>query len=179
MMKTRWRRAAIRLAVLSALAAMMSPDGSLAESPLPISHGANSAWEDFAPFVYGDKGPEVVVFTAPSCPYCRQLLDYVPTLAERYRVIILPIWFTGYDAQRIRAMACAKNPDAAARSLLLHQDVVLPQREPCDVQKAIARYEEAQRRGVAAVPTIIRSDGQVSQGLRPDLVTWLAQGAKP
>lgn len=136
-------------------------------------------WDRFAPLVFGDGSDDVIVFTAPSCPYCRQLIDYLPVLAERYRVIVLPISFTTYDAQRVRAMACAADQDAAAQALLLHQDVILPQNEPCDLSAVKARYAEAKRRRVAAVPFIIRSDDEVSQGLRPDLDVWLAGGTRP
>ena len=148
----------------------------------PVAAHAGSAkggWERFAPIVLGEGHDEVVVFTAPSCPYCRQLIDHLPALADRYRVIVLPISFTSYDAQRVRAMACAADPDAAARALLLHQDIILPQREPCHLGQIEARYAEAKRRGISAVPFIIRSDGDVSQGLRPDLDAWLARGTKP
>ena len=120
------------------------------------------------------------MFTAPSCPYCRQLIDHLPALAERYRVIVLPISFTSYDAQRVRALACAADQDAAARAFLLHQDVILPQQEPCDLdadQSPLRRSRSPAN--VTAVPFIIRSDGNVSQGLRPDLDAWLARGTKP
>ena len=146
-----------------------------------VAHGGVSAgeWDQFAPIVLGEGRDEIVVFTAPSCPYCRQLIDHLPALAERYRVIVLPISFTSYDAQRVRAMACAEDQNAAARAFLLHQDIILPQQEPCDLGGIEARYAEAQRRRVPAVPFIIRSDGEVSQGLRPDLDAWLARGTKP
>jgi hypothetical protein len=105
-------------------------------------------------------------------------MDQLPVLAERYRLLILPISFTTYDAQRVRMLACAVDQEAAARTLLLHQDVRLPQREPCDLSAIQARYEKAQERGVASVPFIVRSDGKISRGLRPDLTAWLAGGAR-
>lgn len=143
---------------------------------LALADSATGTWDRFAPLVFGDGRHEVVVFTAPSCPYCRQLIDHLPALAERYRVLVLPISFTSYDAQRVRAIACAADQDAAARAFLLHQDIILPQQEPCDLDAIRARYAEADRRRVTAVPFIIRSDGNVSQGLRPDLHAWLARG---
>jgi len=100
---------------------------------LAFAGSATVNWDKFAPLIFGDGSDEVVVFTAPSCPYCRQLIDHLPALAKRYRVIVLPISFTSYDAQRVRALACAADQDAAARALLLHQDVILPQQEPCDL----------------------------------------------
>jgi hypothetical protein len=75
-------------------------------------------------------------------------------------------------------MACAEDQEAAAQALLLHQDVILPQTEPCDLTPVAARYAEAERRRITAVPFIIRSDGTVSRGLRPDLDAWLARGAR-
>ena len=138
----------------------------------------SASWDRFAPFVFGEGSDEIVVFTAPSCPYCRQLIDHVPHLAKRYRVVLLPISFTGYDAQRVRAMACAEDQEAAAQTLLLHQDIILPQAEPCDLAPVAERYAEAERQRIIAVPFIIRSDGAVSRGLRPDLDAWLAQGAE-
>ena len=149
-------------------------------SPVAVHAGsATGGWDRFAPIVLGRGHDEVVVFTAPSCPYCRQLIDHLPALAERYRVIILPISFTSYDARRVRAMACAADHDATVRAFLLHQDIILPQEKPCDLARIEARYAEAKRRRIAAVPFIIRSDGNVSQGLRPDLDAWLARGTKP
>jgi thiol-disulfide isomerase/thioredoxin len=149
-------------------------------SPLSIHAGSAAAdWERLAPFVIGDGKDDVVVFTAPSCPYCRQLIDQLPTLTERYRVILLPISFTGYDAQRVRAMACAEDQEAAVRAFLLHQDIVLPQQERCDLDPVRARYAEAKRRRVVSVPFIIRPDGEISRGLRPDLDDWQARGARP
>jgi len=145
---------------------------------LALAGSATKNWDRFAPLVFGDGRNEVVVFTAPSCPYCRQLIDHLPALAERYRVIVLPISFTSYDAQRVRAIACAADQDAAVRAFLLHQDVILPQQEPCDLDAIRARYADADRRRITAVPFIIRSDGEVSQGLRPDLDAWLARGTK-
>lgn len=136
-------------------------------------------WDRFAPLVFGDGSDDVVVFTAPSCPYCRQLIDHLPVLAERYRVIVLPISFTSYDAQRVRAMACAEDQEAAADAFLLHQDIILPQQQLCDLAAVEARYTEARRRRIAAVPFIIRPDGEISQGLRPDLDAWLARGTTP
>jgi hypothetical protein len=105
-------------------------------------------------------------------------MDQLPALAERYRVLILPISFTSYDAQRVRMLACAADQEAAARTLLLHQDVRLPQQEPCDLSAVEARYEKARALGVASVPFIVRSDGGISQGLRPDLAAWLAREAR-
>ncbi len=137
-----------------------------------------SDWLDLAPIVIGDDGDEVAIFTAPSCPVCRKLMDQLPALAERYRILILPISFTTYDAQRVRMLACAVDQEAAARTLLLHQDIKLPQREPCDLSAIQARYEKARKLGVTSVPFIVRSDGGVSRGLRPDLVAWLARGAR-
>ena len=137
-----------------------------------------SDWHDLAPIVVGEGGEEVAIFTAPSCPVCRKLMDQLPALAERYRVLILPISFTTYDAQRVRMLACAADQEAAARTLLLHQDIRLPQREPCDLTAIQARYERARALGVASVPFIVRSDGRISQGLRPDLAAWLSRGAR-
>ena len=161
-----------RLVAVACLLAFAVPTSALASSK-------TGNWDRFAPLVFGDGRDEVVVFTAPSCPYCRQLIDHLPALAERYRVVVLPISFTSYDAQRVRALACAADQDAAARAFLLHQDVILPQQEPCDLDAIRARYAEADRRRVTAVPFIVRSDGNVSQGLRPDLDAWLARGTKP
>ena len=164
-----WRR---RLMAVASLLALISPAVARGDA-------ATGEWDRFAPIVLGEGHDEVVVFTAPSCPYCRQLIDHLPALAESYRVIVLPISFTGYDAQRVRAIACAADREAAARAFLLHQDIILPQQEPCDLDVITARYAEAQRQRVTAVPFIIRSDGEVSQGLRPDLDAWLARGTKP
>ena len=50
----------------------------------------------------------------------------------------------------MRALACAADQDAAARAFLLHQDVILPQQEPCDLDAIRARYAEADRRRVTA-----------------------------
>lgn len=161
-----------RLASLMAMFVLASPTSALASS-------ASASWDRFAPFVFGEGSDEIVVFTAPSCPYCRQLIDHVPHLAKRYRVLLMPISFTTYDAQRVRAMACAEDQEAAAQALLLHQDVILPQTEPCDLASVATRYAEAARRRITAVPFIIRSDGAVSRGLRPDLDAWLARGARP
>jgi thiol-disulfide isomerase/thioredoxin len=144
---------------------------------IPFASSA-SEWHDLAPIVVGEGGDEVAIFTAPSCPVCRRLMDQLPALAERYRILILPISFTTYDAERVRMLACAVDQDAAARTLLLHQDVRLPQREPCDLSAIRARYEKARTLGVASVPFIVRSDGRVSQSLRPDLTAWLARGAR-
>lgn len=138
--------------------------------------GPPGSWDSLAPFVFGEAAEELVMFTAPSCPYCRLLMDQVPALSGRYRVIVLPISFTGYDAQRVRALACAADQDAAAQTLLLHQDVLLPQKEPCDLGPVQARYREATRMGVTMVPVIIRPDGEISLGWRPDLADWIAQG---
>ncbi|MEZ5934840.1 MAG: thioredoxin fold domain-containing protein [Alphaproteobacteria bacterium] len=169
MTTTPWRG---RIAILASLLALATPS-------LAIGGSTSGQWDRFAPFVFGDGRDEVVVFTAPSCPFCRQLIDRLPTIAKRYRVIVLPISFTGYDAQRVRAMACADDQEAAARAFLLHQDVILPQREPCDLRAVEARYAEAVRQGVVAVPFIIRSDGAISRGLRADLGAWLARGSEP
>ena len=158
-----------RLAFLMASLVLASPTSALAGS---------ASWDRFAPFVFGGGSDEIVVFTAPSCPYCRQLINQMPHLAKRYRVTLLPISFTTYDAQRVRAMACAEDHEAAVQALLLHQDVILPQAEPCDLGPVAARYTEAERRQITAVPFIIRSDGAVSRGLRPDLDAWLARGAE-
>jgi hypothetical protein len=76
-------------------------------------------------------------------------------------------------------MACAEDQGAAAQALLLHQDVILPQAELCDLAPVAERYAEAERRRITAVPFIIRSDGAVNRGLRPDLDDWLARGARP
>ena len=116
------------------------------------------------------------MFTAPSCPYCRLLMDQIPALSDRYRVIVLPISFSSHDAQRVRALACAADQDAAAQTLLLHQDILLPQKEPCDLGAVQARYQEAIRLGVTMVPFIIRPDGGISRGWRPDLAEWIARG---
>lgn len=168
-MSTNWRWLAM------ALMAWISLLG-----PSPAQAGeANDRWHNLAPFVFGEGDQEVVIFTAPSCPFCRQLVDYMPTLAEHYRVVVLPISFISYDAQRIRAMACAQDKSAAARAYLLHQDVVLPQQDPCDLSAVEARFAEAKKRRVSAVPFIIRPDGQSSAGLRPDLMAWLARGETP
>jgi thiol:disulfide interchange protein DsbC len=150
----------------------------LASPTFALAGSASASWDRFAPFVFGKGSDEIVVFTAPSCPYCRQLIDHVPHLTERYRVVLLPISFTTYDAQRVRALACAKDQGAAAQALLLHQDVILPQMEPCDLAPVAARFVEAERRRITGVPFIIRSDGAVSRGLRPDLDAWLARGAE-
>lgn len=139
---------------------------------------ASGRWQHLDPFVFGEGDHDVVIFTAPSCPFCRQLVDHLPTLAEDYRVIVLPISFMSHDAQRIRLMACAKDKDAAARAYLLHQDVMLPQQEECDLSGVKARFDEAKTQSVSVVPFIIRPDGQVSRGLRPDLFSWLKQGTK-
>ena len=163
MSRRRW------LALLMASLVLSSPTSVLAGS-------ASATWDRFAPFVFGEGSDEIVIFTAPSCPYCRQLIDHVPHLAKRYRVLLLPISFTSYDARRVRAMACAEDQEAAAHALLLHQDVILPQTESCDLAPVAARYAEAERRRITAVPFIIRSDGAVSQGLRPDLDGWLGRG---
>ena len=152
---------------------------ALASPAAAHAGSATGGWDRFAPIVLGRGQDEFVVFTAPSCPYCRQLIDYLPALAERYRIIVLPISFTSYDARRVRAMACATDHDAAVRAFLLHQDIILPQRDLCDLGRIEARYAEAKRRRIVAVPFIIRSDGDVSRGLRPDLDAWLARGTKP
>lgn len=150
-------------------AAIIAPSSSLAGPP--------GTWGAFAPFVFGEAtNDDLVIFTAPSCPYCRMLMDQIPALSSQYRVIVLPISFSGYDAQRVRALACAADQDAAAQTLLLHQDILLPQKEPCDLRAVQARYQEATRLGVTMVPVIIRSDGGISRGWRPDLADWLARG---
>lgn len=169
MMITSWRS---RLLAAASLLAVVAPT-------IAYGNSGTGEWSRLAPVIFGDGSDDVVVFTAPSCPYCRQLIDHLPALAERYRVIVLPISFTSYDAQRVRAMACAADQDAAAQAFLLHQDVILPQREPCDLSAVKARYAEAQRRRVVGVPYIIRPDGEISLGLRPDLDAWLARGSKP
>ncbi len=159
-----------RRSVLAGFLALGFPGIAIASSA--------SEWHDLAPIVVGDSGQEIAIFTAPSCPVCRKLMDQLPTLAERYRVLILPISFTTYDAQRVRMLACAVDQEAAARTLLLHQDVRLPQRKPCDLTSIQARYERARVLGVASVPFIVRSDGGISRGLRPDLMAWLARGSR-
>ncbi len=158
----------LRRSVLAGLLALGLPGIAFASSA--------SEWHDLAPIVVGEGGEVVAIFTAPSCPVCRKLMDQLPALAERYRVLILPISFTTYDAQRVRMLACAADQEAAARTLLLHQDVRLPQREPCDLSAIQARYERARVLGVASVPVIVRPDGKISRGLRPDLTAWLARG---
>ena len=160
----------LRRSVLAGLLALGLPGIAFSSSA--------SEWHDLAPIVVGEGGEEVAVFTAPSCPVCRKLMDQLPALAERYRVLILPISFTTYDAQRVRMLACAVDQEAAARTLLLHQDIRLPQQEPCDLSAIQARYEKARDLGVASVPFIVRSDGRISRGLRPDLAVWLARGAR-
>ena len=160
----------LRRSVLAGLLALGLPGIAFASSA--------SEWHDLAPIVVGEGDDEVAIFTAPSCPVCRKLMDQLPALAERYRILILPISFTTYDAQRVRMLACAADQEAAARTLLLHQDVRLPQREPCDLTAIQARYERARALGVGAVPFIVRSDGRISRGLRPDLMAWLARGAR-
>ncbi|MGI9499765.1 MAG: thioredoxin fold domain-containing protein [Geminicoccaceae bacterium] len=168
-MSTIWRWTALVLATWISLVGPSAAQAGKTSDP----------WHDLAPFVFGEGEQEVVIFTAPSCPFCRQLVDFMPTLAERYRVVVLPISFISYDAQRIRAMACAQDKSAAARAYLLHQDVVLPQQDPCDLSAVEARFAEAKKRRVSAVPFIIRPDGRSSAGLRPDLMAWLAQGETP
>ena len=158
----------LRRSVLAGLLALGLPG-------IATSSSVND-WHDLAPIVVGDDGEEVAIFTAPSCPVCRKLMDQLPALAQRYRILILPISFTTYDAQRVRMLACAVDQEAAARTLLLHQDVRLPQQEPCDLSAIRARYEKAQELGVASVPFIVRPDGKISRGLRPDLTAWLARG---
>jgi thiol-disulfide isomerase/thioredoxin len=167
-------------AIMAGLHLRRSALAGLLAFGLPGIATASSAsdWHDLAPIVVGDDGEVVVVFTSPSCPVCRKLMDQLPALAERYRVLILPISFTTYDAQRVRMLACAVDQEAAARTLLLHQDVRLPQQEPCDLSAIRARYENAQELGVASGPFIVRPDGKISRGLRPDLTAWLAGGAR-
>ena len=158
-----------RLAVATQALLAVGTTPSLAEQ--------QGSWAGLAPFVYGDAADELVIFTAPSCPYCRMLMDQIPALSERYRVIVLPISFSIHDARRVRALACAEDQEAAAQLLRLHQDILLPQRKPCDLQAVHARYQEAARRGVVMVPFIIRPDGEVSRGWRLDLAAWIAGGA--
>jgi thiol:disulfide interchange protein DsbC len=160
----------LRCSVLAGFLALSLPGIAFASSA--------SDWHDLAPIAVGDGGEVVAIFTAPSCPVCRKLMDQLPALAERYRILILPISFTAYDAQRVRMLACAVDQEAAARTLLLHQDIRLPQREPCDLSAIQTRYEKAQELGVASVPFIVRPDGKISRGLRPDLTAWLARGAR-
>ncbi|MDH3665128.1 MAG: thioredoxin fold domain-containing protein [Alphaproteobacteria bacterium] len=154
---------------------------AIASEPAHAGSGrpADVRWEELRPFVFGEADDDVVIFTTPSCPYCRRLMDHVPTLAKRYRVMVLPISFASHDAQRVRALACAIDQESAAGTLLLHQDILLPQEQPCDLTPVAARYQEASRRGVAAVPFVIRPDGKTTQGLRPDLEAWLARGISP
>ncbi|MGI9505812.1 MAG: thioredoxin fold domain-containing protein [Geminicoccaceae bacterium] len=165
---TLWRRL---LAVSMVGAGLLAAGSAHADA-------VKSRWQHLDPFVFGEGSQEVVIFTAPSCPFCRQLVDHLPALAEDYRVVVLPISFISHDAQRIRLMACAEDAEAAARAYLLHQDVMLPQKDNCDLSGVKARFEEAKSQGVSMVPFIIRPDGQISRGLRPDLLDWLAQGTK-
>lgn len=136
--------------------------------------GLDAIWPDLAPLPVGRGSQDVVIFVAPTCPACTQLLDQLPAFEDRYRFLLLPIPIGGDSGELVRHLACAQDPAAAAKALMDHDPRrTLPQRADCDAGPVHKRLVAAQVLQVTSVPWLIRADGRVHPGVPQDLAGWL------
>lgn len=116
----------------------------------------------------GENRAEVLVFTDPTCPYCRQLHEEVPRLNELgIEVHYLAFPRTGMNAQGARSMQqiwCADNA-AEAMSAAKRQES-LSGTASCD-NPVEAQYHLGLELGVQGTPAIVLPDGRLVPGYVP------------
>ena len=125
----------------------------------------------------GSGKEDVVAFVDPRCPHCRDLLEKLPALAERYRFRLVPLPVLGRDSETavVRLDCLAEQDAAAARAALLAGDVaVLPEAAgTCGQAPAQRALVTARLLGIRGVPYLIAPDGRLQQGAPTDLQAWL------
>jgi thiol:disulfide interchange protein DsbC len=125
----------------------------------------------------GSGEEEVVAFVDPRCPHCRDLLEKIPDLAERYRFRLVPLPVLGRDSETdvVRLDCLAESDPAAASEALLASDVAaLPEAAgTCGQATAQRALVTARLLGIRGVPYLIAPDGRLQQGAPADLQAWL------
>ena len=136
--------------------------------------GLNLNWADLKPFKVGKGAKTVRVFVDPRCPYCRQLMEQLPSFKDyTFELYVVPI-LGDQSEKQTRLLSCAKDQRAALAALLTHQGSdALDQVENCDLTSIQKRVITAKLIGISAVPYVVATDGRFSLGIPPDLGNWL------
>jgi len=121
---------------------------------------------------YGNKGPEITVFSDFACSYCRRLHDTLKSM--NVRVAERPISVLGSRSMSENVI-CAVKPQLALKAA--YNGMALAQIDNCDGSGLDANEKFASANGFNGTPVIVRSDGAVLEGYRPkaQLQAWLKE----
>ena len=129
---------------------------------------------------YGEGPLRLVVFSDPTCPWCRKLNR--ETLRGLEGVEVVELMFPIRPGARpvAEAVLCADDP-AAALAAVFDGERPGEASEACRERVAAgldAALAAGRRHGVAGTPTLVAPDGRVHEGFlaRPQLVAWLRSG---
>lgn len=115
----------------------------------------------------GGSGKQVTVFIAPGCPSCKQALDTLAKMPQRYtvRVVIVP---RPGGVAAVHQVDCTKNPERRRELAITLPPPKAGEGAPvCEGSQArlTSTLLTAQLIGVDRVPFIVAPDGRVSKGM--------------
>ena len=116
----------------------------------------------------GESRAEVLVFTDPTCPYCRQLHEEVPALNELgIEVHYLAFPRSGMDTQGAHSMQQVWCADSASEAMnAVKRQESLSGTASCD-NPVEAQYHLGLELGVQGTPAIVLPDGRLVPGYVP------------
>jgi thiol:disulfide interchange protein DsbC len=136
--------------------------------------GLGAIWDDLDPVAFGRGDRDVVVFSDPNCPACRDLLNRLQAFEADWRVVVLQIPLLGdASGRRIREVHCAADRDAARAAVREGSRSALAPRPDCDAAPILRRIATAQMIGLQGVPFMVHDDGRFIEGAPVDLAGWL------
>ncbi len=129
---------------------------------------------------YGEGPVRLVVFSDPTCPWCRKLNREVLRGLEGVEVVELMFPIRPGARPVAEAVLCADDPAATLAAVF---DGKRPGKASDACRERVAAGLDAalaagRRHGVAGTPTLVAPDGRVHEGFlaRPQLVAWLRAG---